>query len=349
MPRVRCVTMQKEEGLLLDAWLRYYGYLFGFENLVVLDNGSRDRLTCDILEQFEAAGVVVHRQHTTIEAFEGKGGLIAEIIQGWDNTHDYDFALPCDTDEFLTLFTTDGLSCSRVRIAAALARLVGVDQALSLRTSLFNVPSQPGWFHPQLFQKGFLRSGSILSLDSGFHVPQSRLSEGARSTDFTYLHYHNKAYEVLQAHTRRKLYRRVDLNDLSALRAYTGAGLHMTKNLLMSRDEYLHQYDNALILRFRAFPILMRALGASDRMIVGEASATAERGAGHASAGVVLRLPSGEGGPAETVGFDGRGYLEDHPDVAAASDCGLPHYLYYGFEEGRSLRRADSLPHALTG
>ena len=60
MARVRCITMQKDEGLLLDAWLRYYGYLFGFENIEVLDNGSRDRLTTGILEQFEAAGVVVH-------------------------------------------------------------------------------------------------------------------------------------------------------------------------------------------------------------------------------------------------------------------------------------------------
>ena len=105
MARVRCITMQKDEGLLLDAWLRYYGYLFGFENIEVLDNGSRDQLTRSILEQFEAAGVVVHRQYDTIEHFEGKGGIVAGIIEGWDEAGGYDFAVPCDVDEFLVLFT----------------------------------------------------------------------------------------------------------------------------------------------------------------------------------------------------------------------------------------------------
>ena len=34
--RVRCVMMQRNEHLLLEAWFRYYGYLFGFENLDML-------------------------------------------------------------------------------------------------------------------------------------------------------------------------------------------------------------------------------------------------------------------------------------------------------------------------
>ncbi len=353
MARVRCITMQKDEGLLLDAWLRYYGYLFGFENIEVLDNGSRDRLTRSVLEQFEAAGVTVHRQYDAIEHFEAKGAIVAGIIQGWDASHEYDFAVPCDIDEFLVLFTADGLSCARRGIHAALDALVGADQALWMETSLFNVPAQPGWFHPEVFPKGFLPSRSILSLDSGYHIPQTRHREGTQRTEFTYLHYHNKPYEIVQAHTRRKLSRRVDLHDLAALRCYDGPGAHMVKDLLMSRQQYLHQFDDAVTLRFGQFATLMRALGAREAMLVGEPGtardATLEPGAAHPAASALLRLPTRPDRPAEQVAFDGPGYLADHPDVAAATGCGLPHYLYYGFEEGRRLRRGEPVERALAG
>ncbi len=348
MARVRCITMQKDEGLLLDAWLRYYGYLFGFENIEVLDNGSRDQLTRSILEQFEAAGVVVHRQYDTIEHFEAKGGIVAGIIEGWDDAGEYDFAVPCDVDEFLVLFTDEGLSCARRGIDDAMDALVGVDQALWMDISLFNVPSQPGWFHPEVFPKGFLPSRSILSLDSGYHIPQTRHREGTHRTDFTYLHYHNKPYEIVQAHTRRKLGRRVDLHDLAALRRYDGPGAHMTKDLLMSRQQYLQQFDDAVTLRFGQFATLLRALGVRDGMLVGE-TAAATTPAERPATSTVVRLPARDGHAAETVAFDGRGYLADHRDVAAATGCGLPHYLFYGFEEGRRLRRGAPAQHALAG
>ncbi len=333
--RVRCIMMQKDEGLLLDAWLRYYGYLFGFENLEVLDNGSHDRLTRTILERFEAAGVTVHRQYTLIEHFEAKGAIVAGIIEGWDRTLEYDFVMPSDVDEFLAPFTVDGLSCRRDQIASCLDDLLDCRQALWMETSLFNVPSRPGWFHPEIFPKGFLPSRSILSLDSGYHIPQSRLSEGTRRTNLTYLHYHNKPYELVQAHTRRKLDRRVDVGDPVALQAYRGAGWHMTKDLLMSRDQYVHQFDHAVTLRFEQFAALLRALGARDATVVGEAVATGGR-----PEGITLRLPATGNRAAELVAFDGRGYLDDHSDVAASTGCGLPHYLYFGFEEGRRLRPA---------
>ena len=350
MARVRCITMQKDEGLLLDAWLRYYGYLFGFENIEVLDNGSRDPLTRSILERFEATGVVVHRQYDTIEHFEAKGGIVAGIIEGWDEAGNYDFAVPCDVDEFLVLFTADGLSCARRVIDTAMDALVGIDQALWMDISLFNVPAQPGWFHPEIFPKGFLPSRSILSLDSGYHIPQTRHREGTHRTDFTYLHYHNKPYEIVQAHTRRKLGRRVDLHDLAALRRYAGPGAHMTKDLLMSRQQYLHQFDEAVTLRFGQFATLLRALGVRDGMLVGEAATAASTQPPATS--TVVRLPprpSLQTEQAEQVAFDGRGYLADHPDVAAATGCGLPHYLFYGFEEGRHLRRGEPVERALAG
>ena len=38
--RVACVTMQKNEDLCLEPWILYHGYLFGFENIFILDHNS---------------------------------------------------------------------------------------------------------------------------------------------------------------------------------------------------------------------------------------------------------------------------------------------------------------------
>ncbi len=336
MARVRCIMMQKDEGQLLDAWLKYYGYLFGFENLEVLDNGSRDLLTCFILEQFEAVGVRVHRQHVGIEAFERKGAIVHGIINGWDRDHDYDFALPCDCDEFLALFTRTGLSCTRDAIHAGLDGLMECDQALGIRTSLFNVPSQTDWFHPEVFPKGFLPSHAILDLDSGYHEPKSRLCVGTRDTDFTYLHFHNKPYETVQEHTRRKMYRRVDVEDRDAMRRYAGPGTHMIKDLLMSREEYVHQFDHRITVRFEQFTDQMRALGARESLLTGDARLL-RRHRSVPGGLSTIRLPASEAQPPRLVAFDSSAYLADNPDISIQSGCGLPHYLYYGYREGRAL------------
>ena len=336
MARVRCIMMQKDEGQLLDSWLKYYGYLFGFECLEVLDNGSRDPLTCFILAQFEAAGVRVHRQHVGNAAFEQKGAIVHGVINEWDRTLEYDFALPCDCDEFLALFTRGGLECSREAIHAGLDALIECDQVLGIRTSLFNVPSQPDWFHPEMFPKGFLPSHTILDLDSGYHEPRSRLAAGMRDTDFTYLHFHNKPYETVQDHTRRKLHRRVDVDDRAALARYAGAGAHMTKDLLMSRLEYVHQFDRRITVRFEQFTDQIRALGSREGLLTGDATLP-RRHQSRPGGPATIRLPPDDSRPARLIAFDGDAYLAGNPDVACTNRSGLPHYLFYGFYEGRAL------------
>ncbi len=56
MARVRCVMMRRDEHLLLDAWFRYYVYLFRFGNLEVPDNGSTHANVIETLKIYERAG-----------------------------------------------------------------------------------------------------------------------------------------------------------------------------------------------------------------------------------------------------------------------------------------------------
>lgn len=63
MATVRCITMQKNESKLLEAWIKYYGYLFGFENLYILDNGSNEDAVFSILKKYSRVGVNIYYEH----------------------------------------------------------------------------------------------------------------------------------------------------------------------------------------------------------------------------------------------------------------------------------------------
>ncbi len=59
--RVACVVMQRDETLCLHPWLAYHGYLFGYDNLFVIDHGSDDRGVRETLRLFETLGVHMQR------------------------------------------------------------------------------------------------------------------------------------------------------------------------------------------------------------------------------------------------------------------------------------------------
>ena len=70
---IAILMMQKNESELLDKWLRYHGYLVGFENLYVYDNGSESQEIISLLEKYQQFGVNVDFEHNQRADFEGKG------------------------------------------------------------------------------------------------------------------------------------------------------------------------------------------------------------------------------------------------------------------------------------
>ena len=328
MARIKCIMMQRDETQLLLPWLRHHGALFGFENLIVLDNGSRDAGVLATLARFERAGVRVERAHAAPRDFLDKGRHVARVIGELDAAaaaeDGYDFALPIDCDEFLAVFDEFGLSCSRRAIDRAFEALLGERRALGIEMSLTNVVGRPGWFAADTLQKGFLPAGSVLEVDHGFHHPRSRLEDGMRWTRFCFLHFHNKPFDTLVAHARRKLDGLVDHHDLDALRAYRGMNYHLVPYFFMTPAQYRAIPDRMLTLTVPGFTRLAAALGI-DRMLFGEP-------AGETDDAVRLRLPGGA-----PVAFEASTYLAAHPDVQAAGVAPLQHYLRHGWNEGRRL------------
>ncbi|MCQ8242032.1 glycosyltransferase family 2 protein [Rhizosaccharibacter radicis] len=335
MARVRAVMMQRDEDALLEPWLRWHGALFGPRNLVVLDNGSRLPAVLDILRAAEADGVSVIRGHDSPRDFLDKGLHAEAVIRRFDADGDYDFALPLDCDEFLAVFTPDGLSCEPDDVHAALDALRPVRSALGIEMSLTNVPGRPGWFVADTLEKGFLPACSVLDVDHGFHRPRSRLAEGTRWTPLCFLHFHNKPFEVLREHARRKLDGLVDVDDQDALRRYDGINNHLVPYFMLTPEQFAAIPERLLRARLPAFDRRAQALGIEQMLDwplrPAEWSMQWALSGPPEADGLLVQSPG-----AAPVRFDPAAYLDRYPDVAAAAAMPLQHFLRHGWREGRS-------------
>lgn len=92
--RIAAITFCRDEGRMLPLWVRYYGGLFGDENIYVVDDnsedGSTDDLPCDVLHVPPIRG---GRFNSTRMAMVGNLGRSLLTL--------YDVVLFCDTDEFI--------------------------------------------------------------------------------------------------------------------------------------------------------------------------------------------------------------------------------------------------------
>ena len=186
MARVRCIMMQKDEDLLLGAWIAFYGYQFGFENLTIFDNGSSAPAVIAQLRQLERAGGRVIWQHKAHDDWLNKGQLVEYVVRSWDKAAtEYDFVFPLDCDEFLALFTEKGLTCRRSDLHAYLDAMIGSTGAFQIPLWSYNVPGQPGWFYPLSTRKHFFAAGTLDWIDHGYHNARVRGEGGNRLTRFT--------------------------------------------------------------------------------------------------------------------------------------------------------------------
>lgn len=241
MLKIRCITMQKNETYLLEAWIKYYAYLFGIENVYILDNGSTKEETKALLALYAQQGCHIVYQYNAHDDFESKGEIIGNIIKSWDEQDTYDFVIPIDIDEFIILHKNYP-SCDKEKIHDYFQSLIGIQDAFIMQESYLNIYGEAGFFSPTRVPKCFFASKTIQSLDHGFHHPVSKYSSVCKYTQLAYLHFHNRSFQETLELAKEKLSQHVDIHNLPELKEYEGPGGHLVKYFFMTEREYNFLY-----------------------------------------------------------------------------------------------------------
>ena len=88
--------MTKNEIDLIEDWIKYHGYIFGLENIHIVD-GSDDNNVLNIYEKYKNFGLNIHHTSLGLNYLEEYLTKIMHEYKGEDN-----FLIKLDTDEFLS-------------------------------------------------------------------------------------------------------------------------------------------------------------------------------------------------------------------------------------------------------
>lgn len=333
--------MQRDETLLLEPWLRYHGCLFGFENLVVLDNGSTSRDVVATLRRAECAGVDVRWVHRERRDFLGRGVHASNIVRFWQERGDsYDAVAFLACDELLVTWTRGGLACDRTAVHAEIERGLAdaAGRTLRIDNTLLNVHGRPGWFVLEDVEKhvlpAHLRQHPQPTVGNDFRHAVSALAEGSVTTSLVTLHYRHKPFRIMRDRARRALAEIASLGDGGSMAAYEGA-LAGTRDALVGGEAgYLRKFDDRLQLGVPGIGDLLGALGIESTLLAAPTEAWRRVPRDQ----VAVMCPARDFGPSW---FDGATYLANNPDVDAAGWPAALHFLRHGGSEERPAPEAE--------
>lgn len=244
--------MQKNEGSLLYTWAFYWGQVAGFENIIILDNGSTDEETITILKLLELCGIKIEYGYRGRDHFEKKGLCLLEALR--NNFSNDNRAILVDCDEFYYSFTNKIVSFNPRIVKDSIIEDIkdlSPSQVLRLDQGLLNVPNSTNaycWKPKRVLLPLHFNS----YIDVGMHLYDwndgidlhTASYEFKSSNRLGVMHFHNCFFKELVKKAKEKLKDRVVSFSKEDLLAYRGAGSHLVKYLLMSESEYLESFDN---------------------------------------------------------------------------------------------------------
>jgi len=259
-PRLAAIMMQKDEGVLLKFWFEHSKWMFGAENLFILDNASADPLTLSVLSDIRSEGAKVV-SCSDPDDYERREKIVTELIRL--ESSNYDWFFPLDSDEMVTVLNSDRTPLNNTPAAL----FEEIDRAERSGRTVLRVSR--GWYNIPGTTKGYaagtsgasdlgirkviVRSDFPGELDAGYHF----FDWGKRKDIFddqvmlpsnlAYVHFHNRTYQDLVRSAREKLKGRVsDFRD-DTLRAYKGKGMHLATYLRQTEKEYMRSFALANI------------------------------------------------------------------------------------------------------
>jgi hypothetical protein len=232
--------MQRDEGDLLDAWVRHHVSLFGPKCVFVFDNGSQEGRTKLALQNARDAGVSIIAADGPND-FERKGLILTEFI----TRSEFDWFFPLDCDELLGVDAGGDFRTDRRLIEQELRKADDTGLKIArVERQLLNRPHTTKGYWSQT-RKVAIKPTASVQLDLGFHlyhfgekadiVP----SETIYVTKLAYLHFHHRPLPILVQRARLKLKDRVPDYRLDTLKAYKGAGSHLAPYFSLTEEQYL--------------------------------------------------------------------------------------------------------------
>lgn len=100
---LKVVLKTRNESKLLESWLLYHSKLVGWENIIVIDNNSDDKLTLDIYEKYKSESYILlsytEKSPNLLHDVEFNSDLYKTLIGSLAK-----FVIMLDTDEFVNYF-----------------------------------------------------------------------------------------------------------------------------------------------------------------------------------------------------------------------------------------------------
>jgi len=220
---IKLFTMVKDECDIIRDWILYHGFLFGYNNLFIIDNMSIDG-TYEIINEFLDKGINIYRESNYSE----KGTFMRNLI----NTHccSYDVAFPIDIDEFVVYHECGmkNVNCDKDIIINYINGLGSVS-SIYKANYLTSMITQEGGYeravcenkwsiysdygsHAKSFFRVDLYNGPI---DHGNHIGQSN---GYVVSNICLVHFHCRNLEQMKKKVCNNVTGLGYINDINSLR-----------------------------------------------------------------------------------------------------------------------------------
>ena len=205
---VKIFTVTKNETDLLEDFVQYHGSIFGFSNVVLIDNDSDCKVVLELYREFRRMGVVVEK-HSSYRG-QSQGEAFTKYMSKY--RHQCKFMVGLDTDEFIQ-FPDLMHSCTSVanlknRFRAYFSGLRSDASKFNVVTYFNSVPDPSDITYkdqkvlrpardivhfsqaPAKPKKCFFRSETFLSTVNGCH--KGKVSSGVEVTSkLCYVHFHS--------------------------------------------------------------------------------------------------------------------------------------------------------------
>jgi hypothetical protein len=258
-------TVTKNEYDLIEDFIHYYGILFGYDNVVVIDNGSTDARVLDVYARSTPKGVTV----VTRAGYRGaqQGDHFTEIMSLYKESAE--FLIGLDTDCFFCVRD----SCDPAVIRAYLSSLPRTYDIFAMKTFLMSVvdPRSPNYVDRKLVRPTdcttfvrrsgyanvsiphvFYRAESFVRTSVGNHSGVSLTNRQMYCPEIAYVHYHETGRQRLYERCRTILLAYGYISEgmtreqeLHALRTNTeGFGVHRQQqylHYLQSPDQFFQE------------------------------------------------------------------------------------------------------------